>query len=174
MDLLTSMTIFCAKHLGVLVPLLHLNTACNSLGHLNLYYFMVHESYYCIRQQWVFHRKVCKHYNTGRHRLMPPGKHNQDLVPVSSLSGSLVHFLATCTDQPWCRVVHRCLVSFFSFRKLKRSGLQKQFWKPSSLVFDGKNACILLIFLCLEDFLFSKCSCYLVTCRNPVYVSQVF
>lgn len=74
------------KHLDMLVSVLFLNTVYNRLSHLNLYYSVVHESYYSIRQQWVFHKKVCKNYKAGRYRLVPPGRHNQDLVPVSSLS----------------------------------------------------------------------------------------
>lgn len=106
--------LLCVKHLGMLVSVVYFNTARNRLSHLHLYYSVVRESYYSLRQQGGGgHKKVCKNYKAGRFRLvLLVGIIRTWLLFLYCLSVSIVHCLAIHTDQLWYQMVHRFLFLF--------------------------------------------------------------
>lgn len=105
----------------MLVSVVYFNTARNRLSHLHLYYSVVRESYYSLRQQGGGVQKL----QSWKIQVSAPGRHNQDLVAVSLLSICKHSSLSGYTYRSTV-ISDGSRISFsFSSRKLKRSILQE-------------------------------------------------
>lgn len=110
----------------MLVSVVYFNTARNRLSHLHLYYSVVRESYYSLRQQGGGgSQESVQKLQSWKIQVSAPGRHNQDLVAVSLLSICKHSSLSGYTYRSTV-ISDGSQISFsFSSRKLKRSILQE-------------------------------------------------